>query len=67
VFAHQFKEFQRDRLSEDEIKKLQYNTYHSTRNNYGVPTAWKRYKLQEASPEFVLWFEKNVIKEQSIQ
>jgi hypothetical protein len=64
VFAHQFKEFQRDRLSEDEIRRLQYNTYHSKKNTYGVPTAWERYKVQEASPEFVIWFEENVIKEQ---
>jgi hypothetical protein len=61
-FAHQFDEFSRGRLDESEIINLHYAVYHSEFNNFRVPEVWPLYKRQEASPEFVLWFEENVVK-----
>ena len=64
VFALQFDEMQLGRLLEDEVRGLQSNVYHSRGNNFGVPRVWEQYKVQEANPEYVIWFEENVVKEQ---
>ena len=61
-FAHQYDEFQRGRLNESEIVNLHYAVYQSETNNFGLPAVWPLYKRQEATPDFILWFEENVVK-----
>lgn len=61
-FAHQYDEFSRGRLSESEIVNLHYAVYQREANNFGLPEVWPLYKRQEATPDFITWFEENVVK-----
>ncbi len=45
---------------EDEVRRWTKSIYYRPVLNYGMPLAWETYKLR-ATPEFVVWFESNVI------
>ncbi len=47
---------------ETELLRGQRAVYHRPRLNYGIPLAWETFK-ERANPEFVQWFEENVIPE----
>ena len=47
--------------TEDQVLRMTESIYNRPTLNYGVPLAWETYKFR-ASPEFVAWFETNVVK-----
>ena len=60
AMAYQYGEVTRGLMNEEEVILGQRAVYHRPRLNYGAPLAWQEFKGR-SSPEFVQWFEQNVI------
>ena len=62
VFEYQYDELLRGRLISNDVIKLQRNTYHVGIGGYGTKFAWSDYKELRAKPDFIDWFEVNIVR-----
>ena len=60
VMEHNYREAILGLQDIDDLANRTRSLYHRPRLNYGIPTAWTTYR-PTADPEFVRWFEENVI------
>ena len=61
AFEYQYGEVVRGLTDEDALARAHRAIYFRPRMNYGAPLTWELFK-KRTSPEFIRWFEENVIQ-----